>query len=287
MNPRDVAIGAVCAAVIAALARRANSLSAGGAIAAFAVGTLTFAAGGLGFALILLAFFVPSVLLSRLGRRRKRELVDVGKHGARDAVQVLVNGGVATACAVAWAVTHDPRWACAFAGAYAAAAADTAATEIGTLARHRPRSILTLRPVETGLSGAISLPGTLAEIVAAVWLGIAGLAGIAAAYWFGPDAGLAWPRSAESTSRLVPALLAIPLGGLAGATMDSLLGATLQELRRCEACGRLCETDPHVCGEPTRRVRGLPGFTNDAVNLLATVTGAAVAYGVAAAALRP
>ena len=258
MNPRDLAIGAAFAGAIALLAGRFHALTRSGAIAAFVVGTLTFASGTFGFTLVLLAFFVPSVALSRFGRARKRDLVDVGKHGSRDALQVLANGGVATACAVGWAFAHDPRWAFAFAGAYAAATADTWATEIGTLARRQPRSILTLRPVATGLSGGITFPGTLAEIAGALWIGVAGIAAIGPAY-----------------------LLAIPVGGIVGATLDSILGATLQELRRCDACERVCETDPHACGLPTRRVRGLPGFSNDAVNFVATVAGAAVAFALA------
>jgi uncharacterized protein (TIGR00297 family) len=253
-------VGAALAAVVATGAWYARALTPTGALAAFAVGTLTYASGTVGFTLVLLAFFVPSVLLSRLGRARKRALVDVGKHWARDAMQVLANGGVATACAVVWAFTHDPRWAAAFAGAYAAATADTWATEIGTLARRPPRSILTLRPVPAGLSGGITLPGTLAEIGGALWIGIVAVAGVLP----------------------LLALPAVAIGGIAGATLDSVLGATLQELRRCDACERACETDPHACGSPARLVRGIPGFSNDVVNLLATVAGAAVAYGVIA-----
>jgi uncharacterized protein (TIGR00297 family) len=280
VNPRDLAVGAALAGAIALVAWRAHALTRSGAIAAFAVGTLTFASGTLGFTLVLLAFFVPSVALSRLGRARKRDLVDVGKHGARDAMQVLANGGVATACALAWAFTHDARWAFAFAGAYAAATADTWATEIGTLAKRQPRSILTLRPVATGLSGGITVPGTLAEIGGAVWMGVAGLVGIGLAYAFGTfDYGV----SHESVYYPVPALLllvllAIPAGGIVGATLDSILGATIQELRRCDACKRECETDPHGCGASTQLVRGLPGVSNDVVNFLATAGGAAVAF---------
>jgi uncharacterized membrane protein len=238
--------------------------------------------------LVLLAFFVPSVLLSRVGRARKRALIDVGKHGARDAMQVIANGGVATACAVVWAFNHDPRWALAFGGAYAAATADTWATELGTLARRQPRSILTLRPVPAGISGGVTLPGTLAEIAGALWLGVAGLFGIALAYVLNfANFGFSW--SARPPAAFVfPVFLAlaIPVGGIAGATLDSLLGATVQELRRCDACERACETDPHACGAPTRLVRGLPGFSNDLVNLLATAGGAAVAFGVASAVMR-
>jgi uncharacterized protein (TIGR00297 family) len=276
VNARDLAIGAVFAGVIATLAYRGHALTRGGAIAAFAVGTLTYASGTLGFTLVLLAFFVPSVALSRFGRARKRNLADSGKHGPRDAMQVLANGGVATACAVVWVFTHDLRWAFAFAGAYAAATADTWATEIGTLAKHQPRSILTLRPVATGLSGGITLPGTLAEMAGALWIGVAGTIGIALAY--GPS-DFGWSANVPSVVLFsILMLAAIPAGGIGGATLDSVLGATIQELRRCDACERACEIDPHGCGLPTRRVRGLRGISNDVVNALATSAGAAIAF---------
>ncbi len=281
MHPRDLAIGAAFAGAIALIAWRARALTPSGAVAAFAVGALTYASGTLGFTLVLLAFFVPSVGLSRFGRARKRELVDIGKHGARDALQVLANGGVATVCAVAWAFTHDPRWAFAFAGAYAAATADTWATEIGTLAKRQPRSILTLRPVATGLSGGITLPGTLAEFAGAFWIGVMGTVGIVLAYVLGSfDFGWSFSQAPTVVTAPVLALFAVPVAGIAGATLDSVLGATAQELRHCDACDRTCETDPHVCGNRTRRVRGLPGISNDVVNLLATAAGAAVAAGI-------
>lgn len=280
MNLRDLLVGAVFAGVLAWGAWRARALSASGALAAFAVGALTYASGAVPFTLVLLAFFLPSVGLSRLGKRRKRELVDIGKGGARDAFQVLANGGVATACAVLFALTHDPRWAWAFAGAYAAATADTWATEIGTLARQAPRSILTLRPIPTGLSGGITLPGTLAEIAGALWLGAVALVCITIPVsWLHPHLyqgqwliPLAQPR--------LP-VLGVAFAGVVGSTVDSVLGATVQELRRCDACGRNCETDPHACGTPTRLVRGLPGASNDVVNLLATIAGAVVAFALA------
>ena len=282
MHPRDIVIGAVLAGVVAALAFRAGTLTRGGAIAAFVVGTLTYATGTIGFTLVLIAFFLPAIILSRIGKTRKRELVDIGKQGARDALQVLANGGVATLCAVIWAYTMDPRWAIAFAGAYAAATADTWGTEIGTLARGTPRSILTLRPIAAGLSGGVTLLGTLAEVAGAMWLGAAAFVGILLAYLFSShDFGFSWRNQAPAAYALPIALLvAVPLGGIAGALLDSVLGATLQELRVCERCRRRCETDPHACGAPTRRVRGIPGVSNDVVNLLATACGAAVAAAV-------
>ena len=288
MTPHDVVIGAVFAGAIAWIAWRSRALTPGGAVAAFVVGTLTYATGTIAFTLVLLAFFVPSVVLSRFGRARKRGLVDVGKHGARDAMQVLANGGVATVCAVGWVVTHDVRWAVAFAGAYAAATADTWATEIGTLARRAPRSILTLRPVATGMSGGITLPGTLAEIAGAV--GLAAVAAVTIRVFllerYAPlhTVDLNALRAALALTPFehwhggLRSAVGVAVAGVLGATLDSVLGATGQELRRCDVCDRACETDPHACGNPTRLVRGVRGFSNDIVNLLATAAGAAVAF---------
>lgn len=219
--------------------------------AAAVIGIVTIAFGGWAAALVVFAFFIPAVLLSHAGRARKRALTDIGKHDARDAWQVLANGGIATLCIALW--PHGDVYACAFAGAYAAASADTWGTEIGTLARQLPRSILTFRPLATGLSGGITLAGTLAEVGGACVVAL-----VAALIDIG-------------------SFLPIALGGIAGALVDSLLGASAQALRWCPSCARACEIDPHVCGAPTVLRRGFRWLGNDAVNLCATVTGALLA----------
>lgn len=247
--------GLVLASAVAFAAYRFRALTAAGALTAAIIGTAVFAAGGLRFAAVLFAFFIPSTVLSRIGRARKRALVDVGKHGARDAWQVAANGGVAALCAVA--APRNPLFAAAFAGAFAAASADTWATEIGTLARQTPRSILSLRPVATGISGGITAAGTVAQFAGACAVAI-----VAAAASF------------ENAA-------AIAVGGFAGATFDSILGASVQQLRHCPACKRDCETDPHHCGTPTRLRRGLAWMDNDAVNFAATACGAACALALA------
>jgi len=254
------ALGAVVATAIAVFARRVRALNNDGATAAVAVGTVTFGALGPGGAAVLLAFFVPSVAFSRLGRARKRTLlVDVEKSSARDVRQVVANGGVAAVCALA-ARRGDGRYATAFAGALAAANADTWGTEIGTLARGRPRSILTWRLRPAGLSGGVTFAGTLAE------LGGAALVAFVAA------------RTLPIARR---SFAIITTAGFAGAIVDSLLGASLQRLFWCDACRRATERRRHVCGGNTRRIRGLACIDNDAVNIAATLTGALVAYAAA------
>ncbi len=227
-------------------------------MAATFVGTAVFAAGGWSFAAVLFSFFLPAIALSRFGWQRKTAIVETDKRQARDARQVLANGGAAAACALAYAVTRSPVLAAAFAGALAAAAADTWGTELGTLARTTPRSIATFRRVARGLSGGVTFLGTLAEIGGALAVGlVAWVVGIAP-WWI------------------------VAVAGFAGALADSLIGATLQALRYCGNCERPCETDPHLCGRATTLVRGWRAIDNDAVNAIATIAGALAAGWVAA-----
>ncbi len=252
-------IGAVVSAAISFAAYRTRSLTAGGAFAALAVGTATFGALGGPGAAVLLTFFVTSVALSRIRTVRKAAAaIDVGKSGARDGSQVLANGGVAAVCALlALALAPHERYTLAFAGAFAAAAADTWATEIGTLAAQPPRSILTLRPIAAGLSGGVSLFGTLAGVAGAVTIGLV-------AQLLAPDA-------------FVP----VSCAGIVGTLADSVLGASVQALRWCKNCNRATEREPHTCGANTTLVRGFGWLGNDVVNFAATLAGALVAFALA------
>lgn len=252
-----VLLGIAVSGAVAALARRGGALSGSGAWAAAGVGTVIFAGGGAVWFAALGAFFVSSTLLGRVGAAHKvgtkREFE---KGDTRDAWQVVANGGVAAAAALGMALWPDPRWLYAFAGALATANADTWATELGILSRGEPRSILTLAPVPRGTSGAVSLLGLGATVAGAL------LVGVVAAF------------AAAAPAHLV---LAAAGAGTVGSLADSLAGATLQESFYCRGCARACEAPRHHCGAAAERVRGLRGFGNDAVNLVATLAGAAVA----------
>ncbi|MGH7673519.1 MAG: DUF92 domain-containing protein, partial [Gemmatimonadales bacterium] len=152
----------------------------------------------------------------------------------------------------------------AFAGALAAAAADTWATEIGARSPTPPRLITSGAPVPHGASGGITALGTLGGVAGAVAL--AGLALALQPPAAGP--GLAHPGELAA---------AVALAGVAGMVVDSLLGATVQGLFECPSCGARTEQRATVCHEPVRLIRGYRWLDNDAVNLAATLVGASVA----------
>jgi len=216
-------------------------LTRGGAAGALAVGAAV--AWGLGWRglILLLAFFVSGSVLTQVAG---------GTGGQRNLRQVLANGGVAAAAAL-WG-----RWTVA-AAAVAAATADTWATEIGAFSPTAPRLLTTGRPVPKGTSGAISMLGTVGGVVGA-----------------GAMAGLAWglgPRAAGPGSAAV-----VGSAGVVGMLVDSLLGATVQGVYECPQCAARSERRDTVCHGPVRLIRGWRWLDNDAVNLAATLAGAAV-----------
>jgi len=251
-----ILIGAALSTLIAAAAWRARSLSVSGAGAAAAIGTLAIAAGW-AWGALLVAYFVASSALSHAGREIKTQRTSaiVSKAGPRDGIQVLANGGVFAVAALAAAFNPAARWLALGAGALAASAADTWATELGTRYGATPRSILTGRSVPVGTSGGISAIGTVGAIVGALFVGACALA-------------LGW------APRIV---LVVAVGGVVGAVVDSLLGASLQGGRWCDTCARGTERLRHDCGTLTRHLRGVAWVDNDVVNFLSGLAGGLLA----------
>src|SRR3990172_4797681 len=129
-------IGAALGVTIAAIAWWLGALSASGAVAAALLGALSVTAGW-SWAILLVAYFATSTALSRFrgGEKERRTAGRLEKGGRRDAVQVLANGGAFAVAAAAFLWYPDPALQALGAGALAASASDTWATEIGTLAR--------------------------------------------------------------------------------------------------------------------------------------------------------
>lgn len=258
--------GFVLALLIAAAAWRARALSVSGALAAVLLGTIIFGLGGLPWAVLLMAFFISSSGLSRAFKQRKAGLQEKFSKGSqRDAGQVLANGGVAGLFVLAHAAAPQAAWPwLAFAGALAAANADTWATELGVLSRSAPRLVTSGQVVEKGTSGGITLTGTAAALGGALL--IAALA------------VMLWPAARPPLPAGLAAFAVVGLAGLAGSLLDSYLGATVQAIYTCPCCQKDTERHPtHSCGCQTSLARGLPWLDNDWVNAFCTLTGAALA----------
>ena len=229
-------------------------------MAAWVAGTVAMGAGW-DWGILLISYFLASSMLSRFRHVEKssRAAGRLAKAGARDAAQVASNGGWFVLAALFHWISPHAFSHCIGAGALAASAADTWATEIGTLARSLPRSIVTGEPVQPGTSGGVTRTGTIASVAGALF--VAALVVVQG-----------WPPSA---------FWAAVAGGVIGSLIDSVLGATVQARRWCASCDVVTERRVHDCGTPTTFRGGMRWLNNDGVNALATAAGAVVGLAIA------
>lgn len=167
-----------------------------------------------------LAVSLLAWLATRLGREEKERLGTAERRHGRSASQVAANLGFAALAsnglAQSWlanshwftrsTVAPTTLFAVGLA-ALAEAAADTVSSEIGQVIGGRPRMITTLRLVDEGTDGAVSLAGSLAGAAAAAIVSLAGTLALRG------DFAMFWIACA---------------GGVFGLFFDSLLGATLE-----------------------------------------------------------
>lgn len=273
-TPVPLSLALAVSVLVAVAAWKWNSLTARGALAAALVGAVALRVS-LGVGMLLIFWFLLAAAVSKFGSRTKRERMRgvVEKGSRRDATQVLANGGVygllvtlllivqhfgategVTPGAAQWALAA----ALGAAGSLAAAGADTWATEIGVWVGGMPWSVRTYRRVPPGTSGAISIAGCVAMSGAAALMAV-----LAIVFNVVPPEGQYFR--------------AVFLGGIAGAMVDTIIGATIQERRWCPNCLQETEQRGHECGTRTVVNGGIGAFTNDAVNLLCALTGALVA----------
>lgn len=239
-----------------------HSLTRSGWLGAIVVGTASIGLGGWTWGLLVVVFFVTSSALSHWRKTAKQRIAadKFAKSDQRDWAQTMANGGAVAGLALLSVVLPQPWLFAAALGVLATVTADTWATELGTLSRAQPRLITTGRHVAAGTSGGVTLLGLAATVAGALTIGLAAL--LFSALIDAAPAG--W------------AVLAALSGGVAGATTDSLLGATVQAIAFCPRCQTETERAVHRCGTPTQPYCGWRWLDNDWVNFCSSLAGALV-----------
>jgi uncharacterized protein (TIGR00297 family) len=265
----QLALGVAFSSVIGWAGYRRQSLSRSGVVGAIVVGTLTFGLGGWDWGLLLIAFFISSSLLSHYRKGDKREMAEkFAKTGQRDLAQTLANGGWGAVLAIAYSCQPAPILFAAFVGAMAAVNADTWATELGVLNPAPPRLITTGQKVPAGTSGGVTTLGTAAALGGGLLIGLMALVL--------SQVGAIGESGTLAGSHLWLVSIGI-IGGLAGSTFDSLLGATVQGIYYCPHCQKQTESKVHRCGQPTQHLRGWRWLNNDVVNFVSSIVGSLIA----------
>ncbi|WP_249024998.1 TIGR00297 family protein [Methanobrevibacter arboriphilus] len=180
-----------------------KALDLWGTLAMVIMGIIIIFSAGISWLLLILIFLILSLVATRHSKYYKQNLGIY--EGKRTAKNVISNGVVAFIMA-AFGGYYLPLVG-GFIGAIATATADTLASEIGIL--QRPRLITTMRKVDPGTDGAISVLGTLVGIIGAAIIGIA-------AFFLG------------IISDPFLSLKIAVVSGTVGCFMDSILGAVFE-----------------------------------------------------------
>lgn len=238
-TPVEITLAIAVTALLGYVSYALGTASVPGMVTGMLLALVTIVLGGYAWFVLLIAFFAIGGLSAKFRYDRKRARgVAEDNDGARGSGNVLGNSAVALVAVLGYAATPDPLsvppgvFLFAFAGAVATAMADTLSSEIGGV-YDGPRLLTTGERVPPGTDGAVTWQGELA--------GLAGALLVA-----GPAFVLFEPIGPVGAAL-------VALGGIAGMTADSLLGATVENR----------------------------WLDNQGVNFLATLVGALVAVALA------
>ncbi len=237
---------------VIALALSKKLLTARGVIFAVVLDVIvSVALGNFGFTL-LLAFLLLSVVVDKLKKHFRKAPDQISKRGEhRDEIQVMANGLIPAVMAILYFITKHNVFLIAYSATLAECFADSTASGFGALSKSA-FDPFRMKKVPVGLSGGMSLVGTLSSIVSAFAFLLIPMA-------FGVFGIKEWIISA--------------IAAIVGMLLDSLLGSLVQAKYKCSVCGIITEKTSHCCAD-TVLASGSRYITNDIVNLVSALFAA-------------
>lgn len=206
--------------------------------------------GGLVILLMfLLLFFVNAIVVGVVRRVLRKKGYDIKKSKPRGAIQILCNSLVTAVLSIVYYFTNMPAFLIAAIIVVVENFADSMASDIGRYAKRQPLDILRFKRVEAGLSGGVSLLGTVVALISIF-------------------AVLTFPF-AFNTYDWVKYLVCSAIAFI-GVFIDSILGSSIQNKNICPVCNKVTEDKIH-CEVETKHHSGLKFITNSGVNFLTSL----------------
>lgn len=241
-----VSLGVMWAVLVFAVVFLSRAIDYRGSLLAMGVVfAFRFCGGRVGLAYLLGTYFT----IFAIGLARRRVLPSHRAGPGRGALQILINGGLGTLSVILFGLTGE-RWLFALTlTAIGGCFIDSVSSDVGRMAKRQPYDPLRRTRVERGLSGGMTVLGTVSAAVFSLL--IAAFAGFAARMSVGA---------------------ALLIGGLSFSQTlaDTAMGSLLQVKYRCPVCGADTEKREH-CGEATVYRSGVRWIGNNAVNLLSSL----------------
>ena len=107
----------------------------------------------------------------KLSKILKKASFYTSKGSRRDIFQVYANGGIALLICIVSHFINDSILVYLFFSSVAAAMSDTWGTEFGKISKSKPRSIISMKSINHGESGGVTLIGTFASLLGSCIIG--------------------------------------------------------------------------------------------------------------------
>lgn len=200
---------------------------------------------------ILFTFLILGSLASRLNRQKTLSTSESKSSKPRDAFQVMANGGISVLILLFFGGYFELRDLLIY-FSISVALADTFSSEFGVFFGGRTFSLIQWKEVPRGLSGGVSLAGTVAGLVGALLVGLL-------SYIFGN-----WSGGSGTFASVI-----ISTVGFWGMLIDSIIGELFQSKYK-NADGFLSDSGDVLIG-------GFAGFNNDTTNWVSNAVTVSVA----------
>ena len=218
-----------------------GSLSISGLFLSLLMAFFIFGIGGYMFLIPIASFFILTSLLGRLFDKNG------DKKPYRDIYQVFCNGGLSLGLCILNQNYASDYIYYIYLATIASCMADSWATEIGNNFRGVTYNIMNFNSIEKGVSGGVSLYGTLGSILGASIIGIIGFI--------------------FNTPFII--CITIIVSGVIGCIVDSILGATIQTRYLSIDNSKITESKGERCYYYT----GIKFFNNNIINIMCTASG--------------
>jgi len=257
MNITAIASSVVLAALVAFITVKKKAFTIPAALAACIMLVLSAICGAwAGIVIVLAAYLTIFAVDMIIGERSEKITGSINQRsGARGLVQVIANAFASTVAAVFSFILKKPELMIVYAAALTECLADSLASDIGVLSKKDPVDICRIKRIKRGLSGGISLLGTLSALAGCVLMCLISF------IFFGISV------------KVVVAVLVIPMIGI---LIDSILGSLVQAKYKCTVCRKSTEKKVH-CSQKTDHVGGLKLINNDSVNIISNFLTAILA----------
>lgn len=236
----NLIIAGVVNLILAILVYKFKALNLKAVVIAFVLGVFVFVYSLFAY-IVLLVYFLSAIILEKILLKKEKE--------KRNSLQVISNIVFAIIALVLFRVTDNAKYLLVFSSVLSVSLCDTVASTTGTKLAKKVYSITKFVELPKGVSGGVSLVGTLSGFSAGLYLSVVCFV---VANLLKIDWGIKYS-------------LVVWFGGFAGMLVDSLLGERLQKKYFCNKCNRLSDKK-YCCDTLCERIGGF--LTNSQVNVV-------------------